>query len=94
MRHIPMRRLLVALSLLGVLAATGVYAQSSENTAAPPAASAQMPKPGSSMQAVKEKFGSPSQEIPAVGNPPISRWEYPGYVVYFEGERVLHTVIK
>ena len=31
---------------------------------------------------------------PAVGNPPISRWEYPGFVVYFEHEHVIHSVVS
>jgi len=28
-----------------------------------------------------------------VGKPPISRWEYPGFVVYFEHEHVIHSVV-
>jgi hypothetical protein len=31
--------------------------------------------------------------IPAVGRPPISRWEYPGFIVYFEHEHVIHAVV-
>jgi len=56
-------------------------------------ASSGSPARGSTMESVRAKFGAPSQEAPAVGRPPITRWEYPGYVVFFENDRVLHTVI-
>ncbi len=29
-----------------------------------------------------------------VGKPPISQWHYQDFVVYFEGDRVIHTVLK
>jgi len=51
------------------------------------------PARGSTMETVRAKFGAPSQEAPAVGKPPITRWDYPGYVVFFENDRVLHTVV-
>ncbi len=51
------------------------------------------PARGATMDDVRSKFGAPSQEIPAIGLPPITRWEYPGYVVFFEHDRVLHTVV-
>ena len=50
------------------------------------------PARGSSMQKVEATFGAPTNRVPAVGHPPITRWEYPGFVVYFEGNLVLHTV--
>jgi hypothetical protein len=28
-----------------------------------------------------------------VGKPPISRWEYPGFIVYFESDHVIHSVV-
>jgi hypothetical protein len=45
------------------------------------------------MNQVAAKFGAPVSKIPAVGNPPISRWDYPGFVVYFEREHVIHSVV-
>ena len=51
------------------------------------------PTRGMSMGEVTTKFGVPVTKVPAVGNPPISRWEYPGFVVYFEHEHVIHSVI-
>jgi len=55
---------------------------------------AAMPVParGMTMEEVTGKFGAPSAKVPAVGNPPISRWEYPGFIVYFEHDHVIHTV--
>jgi hypothetical protein len=44
------------------------------------------------MQKVEAAFGAPASRVPAVGNPPISRWEYPGFVVFFENDHVIHTV--
>lgn len=52
-----------------------------------------IPSRGMTMEQVEAKFGAPANKISAVGNPPISRWEYPGFVVYFERDRVLHTVV-
>jgi hypothetical protein len=54
----------------------------------------QTPRNGLSMTQVREQFGDPAQEVPAVGEPPISRWEYTGYTVYFEDDLVLHSVIQ
>ncbi len=51
------------------------------------------PSRGMSMSEVTNKFGAPVTKVPAVGNPPISRWEYPGFVVYFERDHVIHSVI-
>jgi len=51
-----------------------------------------LPLQGQTMQQVHASLGAPEQQTPAVGQPPISRWVYDGYTVYFEHERVLHTV--
>jgi hypothetical protein len=51
------------------------------------------PTRGMSMDQVATKFGAPVTKVPAVGKPPISRWEYPGFVVYFEADRVIHSVV-
>jgi hypothetical protein len=54
--------------------------------------SAPMPDRGMTMAQVTGKFGDPRTKTPAVGKPPISRWEYPGFVVYFEYDHVIHSV--
>ncbi len=51
------------------------------------------PTRGMTMDQVASKFGAPATKVPAVGKPPISRWEYPGYIVYFEGNHVIHSVV-
>ncbi len=52
------------------------------------------PTRGMTMSQVASKFGEPVTKVPAVGKPPISRWEYPGFVVYFEHEHVIHSVVS
>jgi hypothetical protein len=54
----------------------------------------QTPRNGLSMVQVRQQFGEPAQAVPAVGEPPISRWKYTGYTVYFENDLVLHSVIQ
>jgi hypothetical protein len=63
-----------------------------------PATSGDKPSSGMSMDTVEAKYGAPTRRVPAVGGgtaaqPPITRWEYPGFVVYFENSLVVHTVV-
>jgi len=46
-----------------------------------------------SMQAVEARFGKPQASHGPVGDPAIVRWDYPGYSVYFEFDRVLTSVV-
>ncbi len=46
------------------------------------------------MTIVREQFGQPGTEAPAVGKPPIARWYYAQYTVYFEFDRVISSVIN
>ena len=52
------------------------------------------PKTAMTTSAVEARFGAPLQKTTPVGNPPISSWEYPNYIVYFESDRVIHSVLK
>jgi hypothetical protein len=57
------------------------------------------PKPGMSMTAVESSYGAPAQRHAPVGGanaqqPPITRWDYPSFSVYFENDRVIHAVAK
>jgi hypothetical protein len=52
------------------------------------------PALGMSMDVVKQQFGNPVTQSPARGEPPITRWEYNQFVVYFESEVVIHSVTK
>lgn len=56
-------------------------------------APADVPKNGQKMDAVRARYGEPVSVDPAVGDPPITRWIYPGFTVYFEYDIVLHTVV-
>ena len=51
-----------------------------------------LPINGLTKEAVLVRFGESQQKIAAVGKPPISRWHYPDYVVYFEWNRVIIAV--
>jgi len=51
------------------------------------------PTRGMTMDQVAAKFGAPAAKLPAVGQPPITRWDYPGFMVYFEHNYVIHSVI-
>jgi len=48
---------------------------------------------GSTMTAVEQKFGAPANKSSSVGNPPITKWFYPNFVVVFENDKVLHAVV-
>lgn len=56
------------------------------------AANSDFPLNGQTFEIVLSQFGEPEQKVPAVGNPPITRWIYPGYTVYFEHRLVIHSV--
>lgn len=50
------------------------------------------PTRGMSKAQVREHYGEPERRRDPVGQPPISRWYYPGFTVYFENDTVLHSV--
>ncbi len=52
------------------------------------------PTRGMTQDRVEATYGTPQSRQAAIGDPPISRWEYPKYVVYFEYDRVIHAVLK
>lgn len=52
------------------------------------------PKTGISKNQVLNKYGEPLSRKPAVGEPPISSWEYEKFTVYFEYDHVIHSVLK
>ncbi len=53
-----------------------------------------LPDNGLSMEAVESRWGAPQQRLAAVGEPPITRWEYPDYSVYFEHNLVITSVLN
>ncbi|HTW37091.1 MAG TPA: hypothetical protein VMD49_00815 [Steroidobacteraceae bacterium] len=51
------------------------------------------PKRGMRMPQVERQFGAPATRHPAVGKPPITRWDYPEFSVFFEHDIVIHSVV-
>lgn len=56
------------------------------------ATAADRPRRGRSMKDVEARFGTPTTRSAAVGKPPITRWDYPDFVVYFEYDHVIDAV--
>jgi hypothetical protein len=52
------------------------------------------PHGGMTMQAVETHYGAPQERHAAVGKPPITRWDYPAFTVFFENDRVIHAVVN
>jgi len=83
---------LVALGLgLAVPAFSETLAVDGQVTIKP--AGLETPQRGSTMAAVEAKFGAPANKSSPVGNPPITKWFYPNFVVVFENDKVLHAVV-
>ena len=55
---------------------------------------ASFPGSGMSQSSVRASWGAPMEIQGPVGQPPITQWHYQNFVVYFEGNRVIHTVLK
>lgn len=89
-----MKGLIVALSV-GLVCASSI---SSADTLVIPLGEQQavetqaLPARGVSSAAVVQRFGQPSKRHAAVGEPPISRWDYPAFSVYFEQDQVVDSV--
>jgi hypothetical protein len=86
----PILRILL---LLALQAGTPALAETLNTDTGTPASAADRPNRGSTMATVESRFGAPSNRHAAVGIPAITRWDYPQFSVYFENDRVLHTVL-
>lgn len=58
-----------------------------------------LPTRGQLMSQVEATFGTPSAKQAAVGGgsahtPPITRWNYPTFTVYFENDHVVSAVLN
>lgn len=53
-----------------------------------------LPQRGDSKQRVLETQGEPQEMVAAIGDPPISKWAYADFIVFFEQDLVLHAVVK
>lgn len=63
----------------------------------PPGAEGNFPLQGSRQAEVLRSFGEPTRRHPPISGhnarqPPITRWDYPGYSVFFERNTVIDVV--
>jgi hypothetical protein len=92
----------IRIALLALLAIVGQMPAQADDLSMPDTGHAPMTTPAAmshparlmTMDQVEAKFGAPVQKLDAVGEPPITRWLYDGYTVYFEHQLVLHTVMQ
>ena len=97
MNRTPLTQLLTALVLFASsLSSMQAFAEEIVIPIGQQAASAAIKTPSTGMdqQDVSSAFGLPVSRSPSVGQPPISRWEYAGFYVYFEYDKVIHSVRK
>ncbi len=97
-----MRKIFLILTFVSLGTAPALHADvlslpESDATVAPIPAT--RPERGMSMSAVARQFGEPVQRhAPAGGGgpktPPITRWDYDGYSVFFENSTVIDIVVK
>lgn len=87
--------LLCCLSLISVSAVSDVLLINViENEPVNSAAGLLRPTHGMTMDQVEAKFGAPVMKYATVGQPPITRWNYEQFSVYYEFNIVLHTVVN
>ena len=86
-------RILTIISMAFGLMATA-NAQSGQGSVISDGSDGSRPVRGTTQNQVEAKWGSPVSKVAAVGDPPISRWEYQNMTVYFEYDKVIHAVLK
>ena len=52
------------------------------------------PVNGQSMALVRTQYGEPDKTYATVGKPPVTRWNYDQFSVYFEHQLVIHSVLN
>ena len=87
---------ILPLAVLGLIATAGSLACAEtiivDEQVALRESSVAKPQRGASMKSVESQFGAPATRHAAVGKPPITRWDYPGFSVFFENQHVVHAV--
>ena len=58
----------------------------------PSSYSVNLPGRGMSMTDVEKRFGEPVTKVEEVGQPPITRWIYNDFTVFFEYQYVIHSL--
>ncbi|NIP73512.1 MAG: hypothetical protein GWO16_11000 [Gammaproteobacteria bacterium] len=92
-----LRALVLVAGLACIAAGAAVHAQTGTGRSVgdiPTSGPQGVPRPtrGMSMDQVRQRFGDPLQTHPPVGDPPITRWVYDRFTVYFEHQYVIHSV--
>ncbi|MBV6416187.1 MAG: hypothetical protein CMLOHMNK_00718 [Steroidobacteraceae bacterium] len=82
--------LLAGLALSGIAAAETIVV---DGQVAVRATNVEHPSRGATMASVEQRFGAPASKHAAVGQPPITRWDYAQFSVFFENDRVIHAVV-
>ena len=87
-----LRTLTIVALVFGCIGVAGADNLDMDGTA--PVENSARPTRGMTQTSVEAKYGIPSARTSAVGDPPISSWEYKTYIVFFEYDRVIHAVTK
>ena len=89
---------IIPLAATGLLAIASGFAQAEtivvDDSVAVREVTVQVPARGASMKTVESQFGAPATRHAAVGKPPITRWDYAGFSVFFEYDHVVHAVAR
>jgi len=86
------------LACLACLAAPPAHADTLLIQRATVAQKQDLPRRGASMAQVEARYGAPQQKFAPVGGgsphtPPITRWQYETFSVYFENSHVVDAVL-
>ncbi len=107
-RQLPLIEAILATLLLSDVYANNAYSDSVKNGNAPELTemikipigqqannkqAVNRPTHGMTMQQVISQFGEPQLRQEPRGTPPISRWEYSDFIVYFENDIAIHSVL-
>ncbi len=90
----PFRVLLIPLALACAVISMPATADSLLVQRVERAKASSLPRAGASMVDVEAQYGAPSEKRDAVGQPPIARWIYPAFTVYFEYDKVVNAVVN
>lgn len=90
----PFRVLLIPLALACAAVSTPASAISLLVQRIERAKASSLPRAGATMADVEAQYGAPTEKRDAVGRPPIARWIYPAFTVYFEYDKVVNAVIN
>ncbi|HRQ63351.1 MAG TPA: hypothetical protein PKZ76_00555 [Xanthomonadaceae bacterium] len=95
MKHLPLSLSLLALLLIAPqLSSAQVRSDVLLIERVQQSAPIERPENGVRMAEVESRFGPPIERFRPVGEPPITRWVYHDFTVYFEHELVIHSVVN